>query len=76
MIAAVLIIAVAIFAAGVAAGIIAVVSLGSRREERQMSLNRAAPDQLTKAARLLTGLHVSHPSSADAARPDARVPQR
>lgn len=49
------------------AGLPAAVSLGSRREERQMSVNREAPDRLTNAARLLTGLHVSHPSTTDAA---------
>jgi hypothetical protein len=73
---AVLSAAVAIFATGFAAGIITLVSVISRRDDRQKSLRKQARDRLAKAARLLTGPYVSHPSPPDAARPDAHVPQR
>ncbi len=57
MTAAVLII-VGIFAIGVVAGIIVVVSLGVRREDSGPFLPEAGPDQLARGARRLTGLYV------------------
>ncbi|MBO0776507.1 MAG: hypothetical protein J2P34_09345 [Actinobacteria bacterium] len=63
---AVIIIALAIFAAGVAAGAVVIVSMGIRREERDfsrtglLSLTGRAPDQASQAGRLATGLYVRH----------------
>ncbi len=70
MAAAFVIMTVAIFVAGAFAGIIAVVSVGIRREERHLSLTRQAPDRVSQGARLLTGLYIrrrthSSPASAD-----------
>ena len=56
--AAAVIIIVGIFAVGVVAGIVVVVSLGVRREDRRPFLPEAGPDQLTRGARRLTGLYV------------------
>ena len=64
---ALILIALVIFVAGVAAGIIVVVSAGIRREERDLDSRREeldftltlqAPDRVTQGARMLTGLHV------------------
>jgi hypothetical protein len=52
------IIALGIFAIGVVAGIIWVVSLGSRREDRDPFLLEEGPNNLTRGARRLTGLYV------------------
>lgn len=59
MAATILIIAVGIFAVGVVAGIIAVVSLGVNQEDRQF-LGEIGPDNLTRGARRLTGLYVKN----------------
>ena len=56
--AVVLIIVLGIFAVGVVAGIVVVVSLGVRREDGGPFLPEAGPDQLTRGARRLTGLWV------------------
>jgi hypothetical protein len=53
-----IVIALGIFAIGVVAGIIWVVSLGSRREDRDPFLFEEGPDNLTRGARRLTGLYV------------------
>ncbi len=53
-----IIIVLVIFAAGAAAGGVLLVSLGIRREERDFTLTRRAPNQMTQGARLLTGLYV------------------
>lgn len=47
-----------IFAAGVSAGIVALVATGIRREERAFRLTRVAPDQLGHGTRRITGLYV------------------
>lgn len=53
-----ILIVLVIFAAGAAAGVILLVTVGIHREERDFSLTRRAPDQMTQGARLLTGLYV------------------
>ncbi len=53
--------AICLFAAGLATGILAVAALAIRREERNLTLARAAPDPLTRTGRWLTGLHVRTP---------------
>lgn len=53
-----IIIALGIFAIGVVAGIIWVVSLGSRREDRDPFLDEEGHNNMTRGARRLTGLYV------------------
>jgi hypothetical protein len=50
-----------IFAFGVITGIVVLVSLASRREDRRAKLSREAPDRMTLAGRFLTGLYVRRP---------------
>lgn len=54
------------FAAGTAAGIIAIVTLGIRREERDFTLTRRAPGRISQGARSLTGLWVRRRTDLDA----------
>ncbi len=64
---------IAIFAAGAAVGAIALVSWGIHHEERDFSLTREAPTQVSQGARILTGLYVrqqTDPRLAIPARPD------
>jgi len=72
---AIAIAAIIVFIAGIAAGIIVVVSAGIRREERDLARRREepdftvtlqAPDRVTQGVRMLTGLHVLH-AEADVA---------
>jgi hypothetical protein len=65
--------ALALFAAGAIAGIIAVVSVAIRREERNLTLTSATPDHVTRAARLLNGVYVRAPRSAAPGREAAQV---
>lgn len=65
--------ALALFAAGAIAGIIAVVSLAIRREERHLTLTSAAPDTVTRAGRLLNGVYVRAPRPAAADQEAAHV---
>jgi hypothetical protein len=46
----------AIFLGGIALGVIAIVAAAIRREEHRFSLSGAAPDVLTRGARMLTGV--------------------
>jgi hypothetical protein len=55
--------AIGLFSAGVIAGIIAVVSVAIRREEKNLSLTSAATDNLTRAGRWLNGVYVRTPHS-------------
>jgi hypothetical protein len=57
-----------IFAFGVITGIIFLVSLASRREDRRARLSREAPDRVTLAGRYLTGLYVRRPGDEPARR--------
>src|SRR5262249_17282268 len=72
MIATVLIIVAGIFAIGVVAGIVAVVSLGVRREDNGPFLPLEGPDRLTAGARRLTGLFVRHAPYRAGTRHDQR----
>ena len=54
----VIIVGALIFAIGVVAGVIIIVSLGIKREERDFSMTRRAPDRVSSGARSLTGLCV------------------
>ena len=47
--------AVALFIGGAVIGVVAVVSLGIRREERDLSLTSDRNDRVTRSARRLTG---------------------
>ena len=49
-------IAVAIFLAGMAVGVIAVVAIAVRREDRRYTLASEAPDRLSRSTRRLTGV--------------------
>jgi hypothetical protein len=51
-----------IFIAGAVAGGIALVSWGIRREERDFTLTRRAPGQVTQGTRKVTGLWVRQPA--------------
>jgi len=50
-----------VFLFGVITGVILLVSLASQREDRRARLSREAPDRVTHAGRLLTGLYVRRP---------------
>jgi hypothetical protein len=71
----IIVIAIAIFAAGISVGAIVVVTVGIRREERDfarsglVSLTRQAPGQASQAGRLATGLYVRQPSDLYARSP-------
>jgi hypothetical protein len=59
--------ALGVFAAGVAAGVVGVVSLAIRREEKNLTLTSETADHLTRAGRWLNGVYVRAPrrSAAD-----------
>jgi hypothetical protein len=59
--------AIGVFAAGIFAGVIAVVSVAIRREERKFTLTSQAPDNVTRAGRLLNGVYVRAPHRTAAA---------
>jgi hypothetical protein len=52
---------VGVFAAGIIAGVIAVVSVAIRREERNLTLTSGPTDTVTLAGRWLNGVHVRAP---------------
>lgn len=56
--------AVGLFAAGVAAGIIGVVCVASRREDKNLTLTSQATDNVTRAGRWLNGVGVRGPHPA------------
>jgi hypothetical protein len=53
--------AICLFAAGVVVGIIGMVAVAIRREERNLTLTSAAPGQVASAGRWLNGLYVRVP---------------
>jgi hypothetical protein len=53
--------AIGVFAAGIVAGVIGVVSVAIRREERNLTLTSEAPGHLAEAGRWLNGVHVRAP---------------
>lgn len=61
MTALIALLAICLFATGLATGILAVAALAIHREERNHTVARAAPDPLTRTGRWLTGLHVRAP---------------
>jgi hypothetical protein len=56
-----------IFIAGAVAGAVLLVSWGIRREERNFSLTRQAPDQVSLGTRRVTGLYVRQRTDVPAA---------
>lgn len=66
MVTTLLVVALIVFAAGIIAGVMLVVTAGIQREDRNPFLTREAPDQVTRAARRLTGLWVVGAAHADA----------
>ena len=50
--------AIALFIAGAATGIIGVVCVAIRREDRNLTLTSQATDNVTRAGRWLNGVHV------------------
>jgi hypothetical protein len=53
--------AVGVFAAGIVAGVIAVVTVAIRREERNLTLTSGPTDTVTRAGRWLNGVGVRTP---------------
>lgn len=62
MITFIILAAMALVTMGIVIGIIAAVSLGIRREERNHSLETEAEDPMTRGARRITGFSFSRPS--------------
>jgi heme/copper-type cytochrome/quinol oxidase subunit 2 len=58
----IVVIALMIFVSGAVAGVLALVSWGIRREERDFTLTRRAPGQVTQGTRRVTGLWVRQPA--------------
>jgi len=68
--------AIGLFVAGMITGIIGMVSVAIHREEKSLTLTSGATGPVTRAGRLLNGVHVrparpwhTHPAGGD---PDAR----
>ena len=57
--------AIALMAAGAAAGIIVLVSLGIRREEKANSLTIGSPGRLASGARVANGVYARRPRSEE-----------
>jgi hypothetical protein len=68
MTAVVVVAIVIIFVFGMIVGIVVLVSVASRREDKRLRLSREAPDRTTLAGRYLTSLYVRRPG-------DDTVPQ-
>ena len=64
MAALIALLAVCLFAVGVAVGIIGTVAVAIRREERNLTLTSAAPGQVASAGRWLNGLYVRAPAAS------------
>jgi hypothetical protein len=60
---AIFVLVVTSLAAGAAAGMVAVIALGIRREERMSTMTTGTQDQLCLGTRWLTGLHVCMPQA-------------
>jgi hypothetical protein len=54
--ASVVVIAVAVFIAGLVMGVVAVIAIAVRREDRRYTLAGDAPDRLSRTSRRLTGV--------------------
>jgi hypothetical protein len=64
-----------IFSIGAITGIVILVSVASRREDKRWRLSREAPDRTTLAGRYLTRLYVRRPGD-DRAAPESIDDQR
>ena len=67
MAALIILAAIALFAAGATAGIIGMVCVAIRREERHLTLTSEATDHVTQAGRWLNGVGVRAPRRSAAA---------
>jgi hypothetical protein len=65
--------ALGLFAAGVTAGIIGLVSVAIRREDKNLTLTSQPPDHVTRAGRWLNGVYVRAPRATAAANRDAAL---
>jgi hypothetical protein len=63
MVLTVIFVTIAIFLVGTSAGVVAVVSLASLREDQAHSMGNPTPTRLARGARALNGLHVRAPAS-------------
>ena len=61
-----------LFAAGVVAGIVGVVSVAIRREEKNLTLTSGATDPVTRAGRWVNGVGVRAPRRSGTGRPGRR----
>jgi hypothetical protein len=52
--------AISLFVAAVLTGLIAMMSVAIRKEDKNLTLAAMAPGNLTRMARRLTGVHVRH----------------
>jgi hypothetical protein len=70
--------AISLLAAAVSAGLIVVVSVAVRKEDRNLTLTGQATGNLTRMGRRLTGVHVLRPARQHFSRPadDADLPVR
>ena len=59
--------AIGLFAAGVTAGIVGVVSVAIRREEKNLTLTSEATDPVTRTGRWVNGVYVRAPRRAASA---------
>ena len=64
--------AIGLFAAGVTAGIVGVVSVAIRREEKNLTLTSEATDPVTRTGRWVNGVYVRAPRRADVGQPGRR----
>jgi hypothetical protein len=64
--------AIGLFAAGVIAGIVGVVSVAIRREEKNLTLTSEATDPVTRTGRRLNGVYVRAPRRSGTGRPVRR----
>ena len=65
-------VAIGLFASGAIAGIVGVVSVAIRREERKFTLTSEATDPVTRTGRRLNGVYVRAPRRSGTGRPVRR----
>ena len=64
--------AIGLFGAGVTTGILGVVTVAIRREEKNLTLTSAATDPVTRAGRWVNGVYVRAPRRSGTGRPGSR----
>ncbi len=64
---------ISLFAAGVITGIIGLVSVAIRREEKHLTLTSEATGPVTRAGRWVNGVYVRAPRRADTGRTTASI---